>query len=231
MVVLGALWLQGARAQGQGAAPPPTATVYTCTGDDGRRITADRPIRECIDRPQRILNPDGSQRGVLAPTLTAQERAAKRERERQEAEAAAVKAEALRRDRNLTQRFPDEASHQAARDSALAPIRLAMDLTSSRLSQLARERQPINEELRALGDKPLPPDLRGRLDANDAAALAQRQLSATQKAEYERVTRQYDAELARLRRLWAGEKAEVPAPASVQASSDAPAAVAAPRRP
>ena len=212
----------GAVAQGQGAAPP-TSVIYTCTGDDGQRLTSDRPIRECIDRPQRVLNPDGSQKGVLMPTLTAQERAAKRERERQEAEVAAARAEAQRRDRNLIQRFPDEAAHRAARDSALAPIRLAMDLTSSRLSQLARERRPIDEEIKALGDKPVPSVLRERLDANDAAMGAQRDLSVTQKAEYERITRQYDAELARLRRLWAGEKAEAP-PSSPQAATPAPAA-------
>lgn len=214
----------GAIAQGQGAAPP-TSVIYTCTNDDGQRLTSDRPIRDCIDRPQRILNPDGSQKGVLQPTLTAQERAAKRERERQEAEVAAARAEAQRRDRNLIQRFPDEAAHRAARDSALAPIRLAMDLTSSRLSQLVRERRPIDEEIKALGDKPVPPALRERLDANDAATSAQRDLSVTQKAEYERITRQYDAELARLRRLWAGEKAEAP---STSAQAATPAAVATP---
>jgi hypothetical protein len=144
------------------------------------------------------------------PTLTAQERAAQRERERQEAEAAAAKAEALRRDRNLLQRFPDEAAHQAARDSALAPIRLAMDLTSTRMAQLTRERRPIDDETVTLGDKPLPQPLRERRDANDAAMMAQRELAASQKIEYERITRQYDAELARLRRLWAGERAESP---------------------
>lgn len=227
--MLCAFSVHGALAQGQGAAPPAGA-VYVCTDDDGRRITSDRPIRECIDRPQRILNPDGSQRGVLMPTLTAQERAARRERERQEAEAAAARAEALRRDRNLIQRFPDEASHQAARDSALSPIRLAMDLTSTRMSQLSRERRPIDEEIRALGDKPLPPELRERLDANDAAMGAQRELSATQKVEFDRIMRQYDAELARLRRLWAGERSEQAVPAgSSGAAASAP--VPAPRRP
>lgn len=214
------------------AAAPPTSIIYTCVDDEGRRLTSDRPIRECIDRPQRILNPDGSQRGVLQPTLTAQERAAKRERERQEAEAAAAKAEALRRDRNLLQRFPNESAHQAARDSALAPIRLAMDLTSTRMAQLARERRPIDDEIRTLGEKPVPQNLRAQRDANDAAMGAQRDLSVSQKAEYERIVRQYDAELDRLRRLWATERAE----SAVRSPEAAPANGAAgsagnPRRP
>ena len=52
--------------------------------------------------------------------------------------------------------------------------------------------------------KPLPPKLRGQIDANDAATLAQRNAAINQEAELERVNRLYDAELARLKLLWAG---------------------------
>jgi hypothetical protein len=50
----------------------------------------------------------------------------------------------------------------------------------------------------------MPAKLKQQLDANDAAADAQRELIANQKVELVRITALYDAELQRLRRLWAG---------------------------
>jgi hypothetical protein len=186
--------------------------IYVCTDDQGRRITADRPIRECMDRPQRILNPDGSLRGIKQPPMTAEERAAKEARERQAAEEAAAKAEAVRRDRNLLSRYRNEDMHRAARESALDPVRLTMDLTETRLAQLRRERRALDEEIRAQqakekGSKDIPSGLRSQLEANDAATQAQRDITQTQKAELDRINRIYDIELERLKRLWAGEPA------------------------
>jgi hypothetical protein len=181
--------------------------IYICTDDQGRRITADRPIRECMDRPQRILNPDGSQRGVRNPPMTAQERAAKEAQERQAAEAAAAKAEAVRRDRNLLSRYRNEDVHRAARESALDPVRLTMDLTETRLAQLRRERRALEEETRAPKSKDHAATLKLQLEANEAAAAAQRENTASQRAELDRINRIYDVELERLKRLWAGEPA------------------------
>jgi membrane-bound lytic murein transglycosylase B len=181
--------------------------IYICTDDQGRRITADRPIRECMDRPQRILNPDGSQRGVRNPPMTAQERAAKEAQERQAAEEAAAKAEAVRRDRNLLSRYRNEDVHRAARESALDPVRLTMDLTETRLAQLRRERRALEEETRAPKSKDHAATLKLQLEANEAAAAAQRENTASQRTELDRINRIYDVELERLKRLWAGESA------------------------
>ncbi len=52
--------------------------------------------------------------------------------------------------------------------------------------------------------KPLPLKLRQQLDANDAAAAAQRSLVQNQKEEILRIDSLYDAELERLKKLWAG---------------------------
>ncbi len=72
----------------------PQSGIYTCVDDNGRRLTADRPIPACSHKDQQILNRDGSQRGVLPPTLTADERARIEARERAAAEARAAQASA-----------------------------------------------------------------------------------------------------------------------------------------
>ena len=62
-----------------------TGGIYTCVDAQGRRLTSDRPIRACIDREQKVLNPSGTVRRVMPPSLTAAERAAAEARERQAA--------------------------------------------------------------------------------------------------------------------------------------------------
>ncbi len=201
-VVMQALALSAAA---QPLGPALTSEIYVCVDEQGRRLTSDRPLRECMDRPQRVLNTDGSQRGVRQPSPTAEERAARLARERKEAEEVAARAEVVRRDRFLLSRYRNEAAHQSARESALDPVRLTMDLTESRLAQLQRERRALEEEARAPRSREQAAALKLQLEANEVAAKAQRENTLNQKAELDRINRIFDIELERLRRLWAGE--------------------------
>ncbi len=205
----GALWPAAALAQqartggGAGAA----GGIYTCTDDRGRRLTADRPIAECLGKEQQILNRDGSVRSTVPPTLTAEERAEKEARERRAAELRAAQADAVRRDRNLMARYANEEAHQRARESALDTVRVAMRNSEMRLATLAAERKPLMDEAEFYQGREMPARLKSAIDANDAAAEAQRDAAAAQEAEVVRINRFYDAELERLRRLWAGAPA------------------------
>lgn len=189
-----------------GAQQPPgsSASIYTCVDDRGRRLTSDRPIPECTAKEQRILNKDGSLRGVQPPTLTAEERTVIEARERRAAEIRQAQAEAVRRDRNLVARYPSEAAHRKAREAALDTVRLALKASEQRLKDLAAERKPLLDEAEFYKGKALPPKLKTQIDANDAAVEAQRSAAENQQAELGRVNRLYDIELARLQRLWAG---------------------------
>jgi hypothetical protein len=188
---------------GSGSASAPTG-IYTCIDDRGRRLTADRPIPECTAKEQRILNRDGSLKAIHPPTLTVEERAAKEARDRKAAEERAAQADAVRRDRNLMARFPDEAAHNRAREAALDTVRVAIRASALRMNTLEAERKPLANETEFYVGKPLPPQLKAQLDANDAAMAAQRSAMQSQEAELDRINRLYDAELERLRQLWAG---------------------------
>jgi hypothetical protein len=186
------------------AASAGAMSIYTCIDEQGRKITSDRPIASCTAREQRVLNRDGSLKAVYPPTLTAEERAAKEAQERKQAEARAAYDENVRRDRNLLVRYPNEAKHQKAREAALDTVRAAMRATERRLQELAAERKPLLSEAEFYEGKALPAKLRQQLDANDAAAAAQREATVSQEAELARVNNLYDAELARLKALWSG---------------------------
>jgi hypothetical protein len=183
---------------------PEIAGIYTCIDDKGRKLTSDRPIPECSAKEQRILNRDGSLKAIHPPTLTAEERAEKEARERKAAEVRAAQADAVRRDRNLMARFPNEEAHHRAREAALDTVRLAMRASDQRIKDLAAERKPLLDEAEFYKGRQLPLKLKQQLDANDAGTEAQRGSMANQEAELVRINRLYDAELERLRRRWAG---------------------------
>ena len=182
----------------------PSNQVFTCVTANGRTITSDRLIAECMDREQRVLSRDGILQRVIPPQLTAEERAAQDARERRVAAEKEARAEAARSDRNLLLRYPSEAGHANARDAALEDARTAMKLSEMRLADLARDRKPLLEEAEFYKGKTLPPMLKQKLDAVDASEAAQRQAVVNQQSELARIARLFDIELARLKKLWAG---------------------------
>lgn len=194
--------------------------IYSCEVN-GKRITSDRPIAECLTREQRLLNSDGSVRRIVPPTMTADERAAAEEREAQAALERANRREWVRRDRNLLQRFPTQAAHDKAREAALEDVRKGLKVSEARLERLQKERKPLNDETEFYVGKPLPVKLKQQIEGNEAATEAQRTLIANQQAELVRINALYDAELERLRKLWAGALPGTlgPLPTAVPASA------------
>jgi hypothetical protein len=181
-----------------------TAGIYTCLDDKGKLRTADRPIAECSDREQRVLNKDGSVKRIVPPTLTAEERAEREARERREFEEKAAYNDAVRRDRNLKNRYPNEAVHSKARESALEAVRASMRASAQRIKELETERKPLQDEADFYRGRQLPPRLKQQLEANETSVAAQRELMQTQESELQRVNRIYDLELEHLRKLWKG---------------------------
>ena len=187
-------------AHGQGA-----AQIYSCVDPSGKRLTSDRPIAACSAREQRVLNVDGSVKRMVPPTLTVDERSEFEARERDAAAERARRHEAIRQDRNLVTRFPNESAHRKSREAALDDMRKSMHRLESRLAALASERKPLKDEAEFYVGKPLPAKLKAQFEANDVSAEAQRALMLNQQLEMARIEKLYDAELERLKRLWAGE--------------------------
>jgi len=211
--------------------PASAGGIYTCTNDQGRKLTSDRPIGECLHKEQLLLNRDGSVRSVIPPTYTAEERAEREARERRAAELRAAQLDAIRRDRNLMARYPTEEAHAKARELAMEPLRLAIAATERRLKELAAERVPLVNEAEFYQGKALPQKIKQQLDANDAAVEAQKSAAANQAVELDRLNKIYDAELDRLRRLWSGATPGSLGPMPVVAPATPPKPVAGPRPP
>ena len=211
LATLGADW---ARAQ----APGTSGGIYTCVDRNGRRLTADRPIAECLDREQRELGPSGIVRRQIGPSLTEQERAAQEAQRRKEAEARARELEERRRERVLTARYPDKATHDVERAAA---IQLVDDVTATaekRLVELAQQRKAFDVEMEFYKKDPnkAPMTLRRKIAENEESIAEQQRFIAGQDQEKRRVHQRFDVELAQLRKLWDAQRMPLPgtAPAS-----------------
>ena len=183
--------------------------VYTCTDKSGRRITADRPIADCADREQRVLDYTGAERRRIGPSLTEHERAAQEAQRRQEAQERARQTEERRRERVLIARYPDEAAHQTEREAAIAQVDEVIAVARRRIVDLQGERKRIDAELEFYrGDaSKAPMKVQRQIAENDEAVAEQQRFITAQEQEKRRIHQRFDAELAQLRQLWAAQRA------------------------
>lgn len=200
-------------------------SIYTCTDGKGRKITADRPISECIDRTQQELSPSGLVKRQLGPSLTAHERAELEEKDKQQAEIRARENEDKRRDRALLLRYPARAVHDKERAAALAQIDEVIKSSIKRRAELLEQRQGINSELEFYVKDPgkAPGALKRKLDDNDSSLAVQQRFVLDQEQEKKRVNQRFDEELVKLSQLWAPGNAPAPAAASRKSGTGAAA--------
>jgi hypothetical protein len=182
----------------------PVQGIYTCVDAQGRKLTSDRPIPECIDREQKLLNPSGTVKQKIGPTLTAAERAAQEAKEKQELEERNRIAEEHRRDKALLSRYPNRAAHDKERNEALAQISAVSNAASTRLNELAAQRRKLDDEMEFYKKDPkkAPEYLRRQVEENTQSTAVQKRFIADQDDEVRRVNGRFDEELTRLRQLW-----------------------------
>lgn len=214
-----------AAAQPQGA----SGSIYTCVDRNGRRLTADRPIPECLDREQRELSPSGTTRRQIGPSLTEIERTALESQRRKEAEERARVVEERRRERVLVARYPDKAAHDVERAAA---IQLVDDVTATaekRIAELQAERKKLDVEMEFYKKDPnkAPMTLRRKMAENEEIVAEQQRFIAGQDQEKRRVHARFDTELAQLRKLWDAQRS--PPVIATTPASETPAAPAASR--
>lgn len=199
--VLLASWLMvtmgGALAQSQG--------IYTCVDKIGRKLTADRPISECMDREQKILNPSGTVKSIVSPPKSEKELAELAAQKRKDAEIQAQLEEEKKRDRALISRYPKRAVHDKTRAEALREINAVREIAVARVKELMVQRDKIAAELEFYKKDPetTPVNLRRRAEENTRNISEQRQFMVHQDQEVVRTNARFDDELTRLRPQWA----------------------------
>jgi hypothetical protein len=151
-----------------------------------------------------VLNPSGTVKAKVGPSLTAQEKAELEQKERREAEERNRTADEKRRDRALLTRFPNRAVHDQERIEAMAQIKVVIQAAKNRLDELIKQRVGIDDEMEFYKKDPnkAPAYVRRQLEENMQSQAVQRRFIQEQEAEIRRVNVRFDDELVRLRQLW-----------------------------
>lgn len=222
-VLLLGSWLGQAAAQG----------IFTCVDSKGRKLTSDRPIAECNDREQKELNPSGTIKRNVGPSLTAQERAVKEEQEKKEAEERARAADEKRRDRALLNRYQNKAVHDRERAEALKQVDEVIAAASKRVVELGQQRKAIEEEMEFYKKDPAkaPAAIKRQIGENEQNIALQKRFIVDQETEKNRINARFDEELVRLRQLWAIQAAAISTVTGGTAAAKPASAPAAARKP
>ena len=200
--------------------------IYTCVLPNGRKITADRPVPECAEREQKELNTSGTLRRVVKPVMTAQEQAAADKIAREESEERLRQAEEKRKDRAMLSRYPNPPVHDMERNIALGSVEDVIKAAAKRITELGAQRKTIDQELEFYKKDPskVPASLKRQIEDYELSVATQKQFIGTQDLEKKRINQRFDAELVRLRQLWALQSS---VPAAAQPSiARAPSAAA-----
>lgn len=214
LLVLGCVSLAPGPAQAQAQAQVPIGGIYTCVDAKGRKLTSDRPIPECLDREQKVLNPSGTVRARVGPNLTEKEHAEIEARQKQEAEARALQLEEKRRERALLTRYPTRATHDRERAAAFAQVAAVSQAAQKRIDELLVDRRKLDQEMEFYAKDPskAPPSLRRQLEDIEQSAQAQKRFLAERETELQRISARFDEELERLKPLWAAQSGARRAP-------------------
>jgi hypothetical protein len=211
MRALGAgLWLASASAvMAQSAGTPVIPGVYTCVDAKGRKLTADRPIVDCIDREQQVLNPSGTVKAKVGPSLTAQERAEQEQKAKRDAEAQNKASDEKRRNRALLTRYPSKAVHDKERNEAIVGVENVIKAAKGRIDELTAQQLRLDQEMEFYKKDPAkaPAYLRRQVEETQQSMAVQKRFIGEQEAEIRRINARFDEELTRLKPLWAAAQA------------------------
>jgi hypothetical protein len=206
-LALGWLTLLGhgvVQAQPSAQAQLPTPEIYTCLDARGRKLTSDRPIAECRDREQKILNPSGTIKTRVGPTLTVKERAELEAKDKAEQAQRAMLEEDRRRDRALLIRYPTPSAHQMEWNNALDHINRVKQTALVQVTDLLAQKTKLMDEMAFYEKDPsrAPTRLKRQIDEVNQTLAAQGRFMADKDAEIARVNARFDAEQQRLTPLW-----------------------------
>jgi hypothetical protein len=117
-----------------------------------------------------------------------------------------IQQTAVKADRQLLSRFPDEAAHRKAHVGDLEDVIAKIRFSSARLNDLVAERKPLDDEAAFYKGKPLPQALQPKIDASDASFNALTDVFHGLQANVADIERARGDELRELRLLWAGAR-------------------------
>lgn len=178
------------------------AQIFVCKDASGRTLTADRPIPECADRPQRVLGKNGLTQREILPPPTAEERRHKEEQEKKRKAERALAEEQKRQDNALLARYRTEQDIEVARKRTLDQLQeqikreeLALALSEKRLKEALSE-----ADVQKKG-KGISANLQRRIEDTEQSVKDGKQTLVDRQTEFASINAKFDQSVKRFREL------------------------------
>lgn len=195
--------------------------VYTCRDANGRILTSDKPLQECQDREQRILGKDGTTIQVIPAPLTNEQKAAREVELAKKKEEDDRRREQLRKDKALLNTYENVDDIDSKRQRALQQVEREARESEKRMAILEKQASDNASEAEFYKKKPMPADLRRRIDENEAATRAEKLLYNSKRDEVAQVNLKFDEDKKRYIDLTTGKAAAGSAPSAAPANAPA----------
>ncbi len=166
--------------------------IYTCKDASGKTITSDRPLPECQGREGRVLSGQGATVQKIDAPLTPEQIAAREAEQQKKREEEERRREQLRKDKALLNTYASLDDIESKRQRALAQVEREMRESERRVSLLERQASENRAEAEFYKKKALPPELKRRVDENEAALRAEKGLYGAKKGEVAQVNVKFD---------------------------------------
>ena len=166
--------------------------IYTCKDANGKTITSDRPLPECQGREGRVLSGQGTTVKKIDAPLTPEQIAAREAEEQRKRVEEERRREQLRKDKALLNTYASLDDIESKRQRALSQVEREARESERRISLLERQASENRSEADFYKKKAMPSDLKRRLDENEAALKAEKNLFGQKKDEVAQVNVKFD---------------------------------------
>lgn len=185
--------------------------IYTCKDANGKTVTSDRPLPECQGREGRVLSGQGTTVKRIEAPLTPEQIVAREAAEQKKRAEEERRREQLRKDKALLNTYASLDDIESKRQRALSQVEREAREAERRISLLERQASENRSEADFYKKKAMPSDLKRRLDENEAALKAEKNLFGQKKDEVAQVNVKFDEDKKRYLDLIGAASASQPA--------------------
>lgn len=178
------------------------ADIFRCTTAQGKVVTSDRPIPECISRGMKVYSDAGRFKRNILPPLSAEEKQKIAQEQEQKQKQQAAEEERKREERYLLAHYQNEADVESARKRAVDVLLDKKRLANEQLETFNQVLLGLQAELKASKKTTQEfESIQRRADDLSNNVLSTRKSIAFYDQEIQRTNREYDDTLKRFREV------------------------------
>ncbi|MCX7179773.1 MAG: hypothetical protein NTX56_13730 [Proteobacteria bacterium] len=180
--------------------------TYCCADERGQQACGDSLPRECFGRAYRELSERGTLLRQVDAPLTAEQQAQREAALASKKKEERAAMEEKRKNQALINTYTTEKDVDVARERALLDVENRAKESQAKYNEAIKRKQKLEGELEFYKKKPVPPELKDQIKANETEIKAQQIGIEAKKQEMDQVRTRFEEEKKRYLELIRGGK-------------------------